>query len=217
MRTGAVAATAATALVLCGSPALAVPAYDIAFVSEFADACVPGRLGYQSTRDAAVAAGWAEVEPSVNAELAAIMARSETEATADPELPTVFAYTTFAKPIEGLDHYLVVSRSEITVTEGEDPWVLIGCYLYNMDASAPIDPEPVTALIGNPIAHSQIDMHITSYVWGPPCPMPRTGDTYMTFIPEVSQYREQVGISGLVLKFSTSEPDAGEIVPDTYC
>ncbi len=217
MRAGAVAATAAVALLLSGSAALAVPAYDIAFVSEFADACVPGRLGYQSTLDAAAAAGWVAVEPGVNAEFAALMARSETEATSDPELPTEFVYTAFAKTIEAMQHHLVVSRSAITVTEGEDPWVFIGCYLYNFDAAAAIDPEPVSALIGNPIAHSQVDMHITSYVWGPPCPMPRTGDTYMTFIPEVSQYKEQTGFSGLVLKFSTSEPDPGEVVPDTYC
>ncbi|MBK8084372.1 MAG: hypothetical protein IPK28_11510 [Devosia sp.] len=214
---GGVGAAAVIALAVSSTASLAVPAYDIAFVSEFADACVPGRLGYQTTRDAARAAGWTEVEPGVNAEFAGIMARSEAEAAADPELPTVFEYTTYAKAIEGIAHYLVVSRSAITVTEGEDPWVMIGCYLYNFDAVAPIDPEPVTALIGNPIAQSQIDMHITSYVWGPPCPMPRTGDTYLTFIPEVSQYREQVGISGLVLKFSTSEPDPGEVVPDTYC
>lgn len=216
MRAGA-AAAAAFVLSMGGSPALAVPAYDIAFVSEFADACVPGRLGYETTQQAATAAGWAAVEPNVNAEFAGLMARSEAEAAADPELPTVFQYQAYAKAIEGIEHYLVVSRAEITMTEGEDPWVLIGCYLYNFDAVAPIDPEPVTALTGNPIAQSQVDMHLASYVWGPPCPMPRTGDTYLTFVPEVSQYKEQTGFSGLVLKFTTSEPDPGEVVPDTYC
>ncbi len=217
MRTG-VAAAAAFVLSMGGSSALAAPApYDIAFVSEFADACVPGRLGYETTQQAATDAGWAEVAPAVNPEFAGLMARSEAEATADPELPTIFEYRAYAKVIEGTEHHLLVSRAEITMTEGEDPWVLIGCYLYNFDAAAPIDPEPVSALIGNPIAQSQVDMHLTSYVWGPPCPMPRTGDTYLIFIPEVSQYEEQTGFSGLVLKFTTSEPDPGEAVPETYC
>lgn len=60
---------------------------------------------------------------------------------ADPELPTVFDYKAYGKAFEGIEHYLVVSRAEITMTEGQDPWVLIGCYLYNFDAVAPIDPE----------------------------------------------------------------------------
>jgi hypothetical protein len=208
---GLVAACAVT-------PALAVPtAYDIAFVSEFADACVPQRLSYEGTQQQALAEGWVSVERTANAELDTMMAISEAAAK-DPELiDASYDYRIYSKPIEGQTHFLVVSRAGAAIEQGEDPWILIGCYLYNFDAAAPIDPEPVTALIGQPIANSQVDMHIASWLWGPPCPMPRTGDTYMTFIPEVSQYKEQVGFTGLVLKFSTSEPDPGEVVPDTYC
>lgn len=191
-------------------------AYDQAFVDAFAEACVPGRLGYDSTQEAAKAAGWSAVERTDSAELDAMMAISERAAT-DPELQATFDYRLYRKDIEALPHYLVVSRSTAVIDDESDPWVLIGCYLYNLDAAAPIDPAPVTELIGNPIANSQSDMHLTGYIWGPPCPMPRTGDTYLTFIPEVSQYREQTGFSGLVLKFDTSEPDPDEVVPDTYC
>jgi len=60
-------------------------------------------------------------------------------------------------------------------------------------------------------------MHINGWIWGPPCPMPRTGDTYLTFIPEVSQYKDQTGFTGLVLKFDTSEPKPDEVVPASYC
>lgn len=208
---GLVAACAAT-------PVLAAPtAYDIAFVSEFSEACVPQRLSYEGTQQQALAEGWQVAERTANAELDAMMAISEAAAK-DPELfDASFDYKIFSKSIEGQPHFLLVSRAGAAIEQGDDPWILIGCYLYNFDALAPIDPEPVTALIGKPIAHSQVDMHIASWLWGPPCPMPRTGDTYMTFIPEVSQYKAETGFSGLVLKFSTAEPDPGEVVPSTYC
>lgn len=203
---------------LAATPALAVPtAYDIAFVSEFAEACVPQRLSYEGTQQQALAQGWQAVERTAHAELDSMMAISEAAAN-DPELfAASFAYQIYSKPIEGQPHFLVVSRAGAAIEEGDAPWILIGCYLYNFDAAAPIDPEPVTALIGKPISNSAVDMHINSWLWGPPCPMPRTGDTYLTFIPEVSQYKAQTGFSGLVLKFSTAEPDPGEVVPSTYC
>ena len=212
------AAHAGLLAALVVTPALAAPAaYDIAFVSEFADACVPQRLSFEGTKQTALAGGWQAVERTAHPELDVMMGKSEAGAK-DPELFDVsFAYQVFSKSIEGATHFLVVSRSSAAIEEGGDPFTHIGCYLYNFDAAAPIDPEPVSALTGNPIANSQVDMHINSWVWGPPCPMPRTGDTYLTFIPEVSQYKEQTGFTGLVLKFSTSEPDPGEVVPSTYC
>lgn len=201
-------------------PAMAVPAqYDIAFVSAFAEACVPQRLSYDGTRETALAEGWAKVERSAHPELDAMMGKSELAAT-DPELQMTFDYSLFSKEIEGQPHYLVVSRSTAIIGEPDDPlnpWAYIGCYLYNLDATAPIDPEPVTALIGNPIANSINEDDIVGYLWGPPCPMPRTGDTYLTFVGEGSSQVDVGGFTGLVLKFDTSEPAAGEVVPSTYC
>jgi hypothetical protein len=204
-------ASIGVAALLCagaaGTPALAqTPTYDQAFVDAFAAACVPGRLSYEGTAKTALAAGWTEVGRDANPELDTMMGISE-EAAADPETKGTFAYRLFSKPIKDVPHYLVVSRATFEMVGEDKPWAFIGCYLYNFDAAAIIDPAPVTALIGNPVAHSNMDMHISGYVWGPPPAMPRTGDTYLTFIPEVSQYKDQAGFSGLVLKFSTSEPD----------
>ena len=214
------AAGSALALVaaLGAAPAHAAPsAYDLAYVDAFAEACVPQRLSYPGTQQTALAAGWTEVERTAHPELDAMMAISEA-AAADPELfDASFEYRIFAKPIEGVTHYLLVSRASAAIEEGGNPWINIGCYLYNFEAVEPIDPEPVTALIGKPIANAQADMHINGWIWGPPCPMPRTGDTYLTFIPEVSQYKDQTGFTGLVLKFDTSEPKPDEVVPDSYC
>jgi hypothetical protein len=210
-------ASAIAALLVSPAPASAGD-YDIDFVTAFAEACVPQRMSYPGTVDTARAAGWREVERTAHPELDALMAKSE-EAASDPELKPTFAYTLLAKAIAGIDHHLVVSRSSFVLDPDEnppDPWVLIGCYLYNLDATAPVDPAPVTALIGNPIANSHADDTLTAHVWGPPCPMPRTGDTYLTYIPDGSPHAD-AGFTGVVLKFETSEPDPGEAVPETYC
>ncbi len=212
-------AGASAAALLLWSPAPASAGdYDIDFVTAFAEACVPQRLSYQGTVDTARAEGWRDVEGTAHPELDALMAKSE-EAANDPELKPSFAYTLLSRTIHGTDHYLVVSRASFVLDPDEDPpnpWVYIGCYLYNLDATAPVDPAPVTALIRNPIANSHADDTLTAHVWGPPCPMPRTGDTYLTFIPEGSPHAE-AGFTGVVLKFETSEPDPGETVPETFC
>jgi hypothetical protein len=92
-----------------------------------------------------------------------------------------------------------------------------GCYLYNFDAAAPIDPAPVLALTGKPIAREINENGLVSYLFGPPCPMPRTGDTYLTFVADDSPHKAQTAFSGLMIKFDTSVPDPGEVVPETYC
>lgn len=212
------AATAGLLAALAATPAAAAPtAYDLAFVTEFAEACVPQRMSYEGSVQTALDRGWQKVERTAHPELDVMMGKAEAGAN-DPELFDVsFVYEIFSKPIEDVPHYLLVSRLSAAIEAGGDPYTDIGCYLYNFEAEAAIDPEPVTALTGNEIAHSQIDMHINAWVWGPPCLMPRTGDTYLTFIPEVSQFKQETGFSGMVLKFSTSEPDPGEVVPATYC
>jgi hypothetical protein len=211
------AALAGLLVAFAATPAAAVSAYDLAFVTEFSEACVPQRMSFEGTARTARDRGWQKVERTAHPELDVMMGKSEAGAN-DPELFDVsFVYEIFSKPIEDVPHYLLVSRSSAAIEAGGDPYTEIGCYLYNFEAEAPIDPEPVTALVGNEIAHSQVDMHINSWLWGPPCLMPRTGDTYLTFIPEVSQFKDETGFSGMVLKFSTSEPDPGEVVPATYC
>lgn len=211
------AALFAVVAALGAAPALAAPEpYDTAFVSAFAEACVPGRLSYEGTRGAAEAAGWAKVERGAHPELDALLAMSEA-AAADPEIKSSFEYTAYAKPILGKPHFLVVGLMSSVIDDPADPWVNVGCYLYNFDATSPIGPEPVTALTGNPIANMREEEGAESYSWGPPCPMPRTGDTYLSFVPEGSAVAAQLPFTGLALNFSTSVPDEGEVVPDTYC
>lgn len=205
------------ALGAAGTPALAAPsAYDVAFVAAFEEACVPGRLGYQSTRDTAEAAGWQQVAPHAHPELAALLAVSE-EAAQDPELPATYEMAAYGREVGGLPHFLVVSRTGAVISEGRPPLMQVGCYLYNLDATAPVDPEPVTSLIGQPIARSDEADGALSHVWGPGCTMPRTFDTYLGFVAEGSAMAARVPFTGVALNFTTSEPEPGEEVPETYC
>jgi hypothetical protein len=216
MRHGLLAPLLAAALV--AGPALAEDrpgadaAYDSAFVSAFEKACVPGRLSFEATKAQAAAEGWTAVPDDDHPELAALMATAR-QAAIDPEYPdwsTDFAI--YRNAILGAPAYLVV-----TYVLAPDVINMIGCHLYDFEQTRMIDAEIVTALIGNPISNTVDDQGLVSYVWGPPCAMPRTFDTYLTLIKPDSPHLETTGFSGLTLKFETSEPAPGEDVPTTYC
>lgn len=197
----------ALAALLLATPALAAPGpYDVAFVEAFMAACAPERQSYEGTQQAALAAGWARTEVTANPELEQMMQVSLAGAEA-AGFEISYQFEIFAREIEGTAHYLVVSRTSASTENSGAPTVLIGCYLYNFDAAAPVDPDAVTAAIDSPIINQQIDMHVGAWLWGAPPSLPGTGDVYMTFLPETSHYREETGFTGLVLKFSTSEPD----------
>jgi hypothetical protein len=212
-------ALAAVALALVAGPALALepPGYDQMFVDAFAEACVPGRLAYETTYAVALAAGWSLVERADHPELAAVMQKSDEALAAETDMDMDFVGALFARDVAGVRHHLSVTQSTFIIEEGDDPWVMVGCHLYNFDATQPIDPTFVTALIGKPIANSIDHEGMLGHVWGPGCTMPRTSDTYLGFVAEGSLTVETVGFSGLSLNFSTSTPDAGEEVPETYC
>lgn len=222
IRSAAVAALA----VLAAAPAGATESgdYGRAFVAAFAEACVPERLSYAGTKANAERLGWRVAQRDAHPELAAMMAKTDEGLAEAADMQPSFDYALYAKPIAETEHFLVVSRSSFVMDfssgeEGEEPevWAYIGCYLYNFDAIEPIDPAPMTALIEKPISHSLDQDGLVAHVWGPPCPMPRTGDSYLTFIAENSAGSMQTGFSGLMVKFETSEPDPGEVVPATYC
>jgi hypothetical protein len=221
MRAPVVVLVALAAIGGYGPAAAAPSAYDIAFVAEFEKACVPGRLRYETSMDAAVDAGWLAIAPDAHAELRAIMEMAESEALDSDLTDTSFEYTAYAKDIDGAEHYLVVSRSSAVIGDPDDPlnpWVFLACHLYNLDATAPLDPEPVTALTGNPISATHPGPGGTiTHVWGPPCPMPRTGDTYLSFVAEGSPMAGMVPFTGISLNFTTSGLEPGEAVPDPYC
>lgn len=201
--------TSALAALLLAAPAGAqqVDERSTAFVEAFRTACVPQRLSFEGTAEQARVEGWTAVEDEDHAELAAVLAKSEEgmREAEDEGLEIDFRYEAFARPHgEGRLHLVVSLAASDYLDE-------VGCYLYDFEATAPIDPNAVTAMIGHPPVQSHADDTITANVWGPSEGMPRTLDTYLTYIPPGSPLVDQGGFDGTVLKFTTSAPeDDGE-------
>jgi hypothetical protein len=214
------AALAAYGLAVLASPALALEppvSVDQAFADAFGAACVPGRLSYDGTREAALAAGWVVVDRTDHDELAVIMKRAGEEMGVEDDAGLEYDTTLYAKDVAGTRHHLTVSFLSSVITEGEPPFVQVGCNLYNFDAEDPIDPAPISALLDAPISHSIDREGLYGHVWGPPCSMPRTFDTYLGYYAADTPAALATGFDGVSLTFSTSSPAPGEVVPETYC
>jgi hypothetical protein len=208
MQTGV--ALLAGAAIFAASPAFAAPsAYDVELVSEFADACVAARTSFAANKTAAEAAGWAATTPDANAEFAAVIGFSDAAAADIRANNGKFDFATYAKPIDGITHYLILSDALIGYGAGRQN--IVGCYMYNFDAAAAADPEAVTALLGAAPTQSQIDMHVSSWQWNKPEELAGVLDVYLTFVPEISQYKDQYGFSGLVLQLNTMIPSPTEL------
>ena len=199
------------------SPAHAERADGEAFVAAFGEACIPERLSYKGTLALAEKLGWRALVAGENPDYDRFITHSDAllakEITEDPDLFQGSGGAWFTREIDGRSHLLAVSYLLSEYYDGT------GCYLYDFGATSPIDPEPVTRLLGRPVAYATdggdpiyaADPALfVSTVWGPPPGLPRTGDTYLTFVPEGSAFAEQTGFTGLVLKFSTSLPDREE-------
>ena len=186
------------------------------FVDTFAATCVPQRLSFEGTKAQAAAEGWTVVPQTDHPQLDFLLQTSVRTVEEDTEIEGEIAFETYRREVDGTTLHLVVTRS-VAAMEGMDPFIDIGCYLYDFAADEPPDPAPVGKWLDRPIARAETNDTIHAYLWGPACPMPRTGDTYMTYVPASSPLAARHGFSGLMMKFSTSEPDPGEVVPETYC
>ena len=188
-----------------------------AFVAAFGEVCIPERLSYKGTVAMAEKLGWQHVVPGENADYDRFIAHSDAllagEVAEDPDLIEATGNAWFTREIGERPHLLAVSYQLSQYLD------TLGCYLYDFAATAPIDPEPVTRLLGRPIAHTTdggdpfyaVDPAVlVTTVWGPPPSLPRALDTYLTFIPQGSEVAAQTGFTGLMLKFSTSLPDREE-------
>ncbi len=179
-------------------------------VDAFASACLPERLNFEKSHAHAMKTGWTQTLDSDDPELENVMVRGRVAAN-DPENPDwKMAYNSLVKETNGKRLYLVLTRMV-----APDVITLLGCYIYNFNATAPTPPQEVSKLLNHKIAYSSLDKsgdayadpkQIISHVWGPPPSLPRQFDTYLTYIPENSPLVAKTGFSGTVLKSSTSEP-----------
>lgn len=205
------------AAILALPPAHAQAPNSEAFVEAFGEACIPERLSYRGTLALAEDLGWSPVITGDVADYDRFIAHAADllakEVAEDPDFSQGSDGAWFTREIDGRPHLLAVSY---LLTEYLDT---MSCHLYDFAATEPIDSDAVTRLLGQPIAYTTdggdpfyaVDpAELVSTVWGPPPGLPRTLDTYLTFIPEGSPHAARVGFTGLMLKFSTSLPDRAE-------
>ena len=193
-------------LLAAGVSPVVANGFSTAFVDAFKSACIPQRLSYQGTVDHAKTDVWATFDVVSHPEFDAVMklsAKGLEEAKAEG-LEVAFQYEAFAKTVSDRPLHLIVSFAESEYIDE------IGCYLYDFSAESPIVANDVSGALGIKPAQSMETAELSGHVWGPPPSMPRTLDTYLTYIPKGSPNVEKAGFDGVVLKFTTSAPDGEE-------
>ena len=198
------------ALGAAGTPALAAPtAYDQALVSQFADVCLKDRMDFDGAKAAAEADGWATATSDANPELAALIAFSNAAANDIKMNNGEFDFAIYSKAAEGETRYLVLSNA--LTTPGQSQQSIVGCYLYDFDATVAPDPAAVDALLGTTPTAQQVDADVSSWQWNQPAALPGTLDVYLNYVPEGSQYQSQYGFSGLVLLINSATSSPSEL------
>ena len=194
---------AAVAIAATASPALAAPsAYDAALVSQFAEVCFKDRVNFDGAKAAAEADGWAADTSDANPELAALIGFSNAAANDIKMNNGEFDFAIYGKIIDGTARYLVISNA--STTPGQSRQSIVGCYLYDFDATVSPDPSAVNALLGVEPTAQQVDADLSSWQWNAPAALPGTLDVYLNSVPDGSQYQEQYGFSGLVLLINSA-------------
>jgi hypothetical protein len=189
---------AVVALCATTMPALAAPsAYDTALVGQFAGVCLKDRMSFDGAKSAAEADGWATAAADANSELAALIGFSNAAANDIKMNNGEFDFAIYGKAVDGAVRYLVISNA--MTTPGQSQQSIVGCYLYDFDATVSPDPAAVSTLLGAEPTAQQVDADISSWQWNAPVTLPGTLDVYLNYVPEGSQYQTQYGFSGLVL------------------
>lgn len=200
----------AAALAATAMPALAAPsAYDTALVGQFADVCLKDRLNFDGAKSVAEADGWAAATSDANPELAALIAFSNAAANDIKMNNGEFDFAIYGKTVDGATRYLVLSNA--LTTPGQSRQSIVGCYLYDFDATVSPDPAAVNTLLGVEPTAQQVDADISSWQWSAPAALPGTLDVYLNYVPEGSQYQSQYGFSGLVLLLNSASAKPAEL------
>ena len=164
--------TLATAAAI--APALMTPAHahapdGAAFVDAFRTACVPQRSSYEATRSLVRTLGWQEMDPQAHAELRQVNAIADEAISKKTAEGWTLIRSAYDGLVRGKPHYLVLTR-----VEAPDIITLIGCSLYDFDATEAIDPQIVTDFIGSPIARTHTYAGLVAHSWDPPPALPGT-------------------------------------------
>lgn len=173
------------------------------FVAEYAALCgAPARDSFSKLVAHAEGLGWVKAERTSNAELHALMQLSDkgiAEGKAEGYV-TGASNATLTKMVGGRPLHFVATHVRSNILN------MVGCYLYDFEATAPVDPAAVTRLLGIEPAYTRDLGGITTTVWGPSPNTPGTLDTHLTFVPPLSPAVAKVGFDGVMLKVSVGAP-----------
>ena len=190
----------------------------------FKAACVPHRQDLPKAAEALAAGGWVRVPDDDDPRLAAAMVVAR-EQGRDPELQMTTDYSVWGRTRDGLRLHVVLSRMEAVIGETEDsdgdgvlqdwekarPWVMLGCGLWDFEATGQIDHAAMNAWVGaDPVQVIDAPGQISGGTWNVFDIMPGTAEVHMGFIPEGGGLGIAPGFWGLSITMSSALPEDAE-------
>lgn len=187
----------------------------------FRSLCVPDRRDMALTSARLDAAGWIRVEETDHPELAATTAIARVEMN-DPEYPMEMQQEIWKAPDGPAGQYILINRVSAVIGEDEDTdgdgvlqsWekadnmVLLGCGLWDFEATAGVHPGLLSAWTTQ-LAAETIDLpgQITGGTWNVYHFMPGTADVKTGFIPDGSPWVARTGFSGAMITMTSAPAD----------
>jgi hypothetical protein len=191
----------------------------------FKAACVPHRHDLAKAAEALAADGWVRVADDDHPRLAAAMAVARANGD-DPELQMTTDYSVWGRTRDGRRLYVVLNRVDAVIGETGDsdgdgvlqswerarPWIMLGCGLWDFEATGPIDHAAMDAWVGaGPVHVVDAPGMVTGGTWNVHRQMPGTAEVHMGFVPEGSGMAGIApGYSGLAITMSSAPPEATE-------
>ena len=190
----------------------------------FKAACVPHRQDLAKAAEALAADGWARVADDDHPQLAAAMAVAR-ERGEDAEMQMTTDYSVWGRTRDGLRLHVVLSRMDAVIGETEDsdgdgvlqdwekarPWVMLGCGLWDFEATGQIDHAAMNAWVGaGPVQVIDAPGQISGGTWNVFEIMPGTAEVHMGFIPPGGGMGIAPGFWGLSITMSSALPEDPE-------
>ena len=190
----------------------------------FKAACVPHRQDLPKAAEALAADGWTRVADDDHPQLAAAMAVAR-ERGEDAEMQMTTDYSVWGRTRDGLRLHVVLSRMDAVIGETEDsdgdgvlqdwekarPWIMLGCGLWDFEATGQIDHAAMNAWVGaGPVQVIDAPGQISGGTWNVFEIMPGTAEVHMGFIPPGGGMGIAPGFWGLSITMSSALPEDPE-------
>jgi hypothetical protein len=192
------------AFALLPGAASAAPLSDEDFLSAFAVACLDGYRDPAARAAAIDAAGWRPVADDADPMLARMLAISRRSLEQAEEEDGYTGRAAVYGRTGGVGGPYLVTTELNVPDDGEGAIDVLGCYLYDFEATGPLDPAPITARFGEAPAEVEDQPGvIVSQSWNVES-LEGVWELRSTFIPEGSPGVDVTGFSGRVLLLTTT-------------